>query len=412
MEAVPRGKEVAGRVLVAMTGTLTASGHPPPKLLAGLPFGLDDLRKPSFRVDWPDFMTFWGRVDDALGGEAGVEQMAVDIVESSFAFRVLSRTFLTPRQFYLGFVPRMGRAFYTNIRSTMVALDDDRVVWESKVAPGYTFPRSFGAATRGLLRAYTRLLDLPEARVEGTSDGVLMRYVIALPPPRTLASAWKRLAAPILAAPHDLRADFDVAGPEEIDDLLLSRPTPSEHVHELGAGLTAAPSLEALGAAVLGLLEHHFLVHTAALWCATRNGTLAPVGATRADRCDSLHTRDLVVGGRHVGRLDVDGAVLHPLGASYDEFEALLPWISMALARLLESPPDGESALREAAQAARLTRRETEVLRWEREGRTDREIGTILDISPRTVQKHVERILTKMGAETRFAAARRTFEMR
>jgi DNA-binding CsgD family transcriptional regulator len=294
----------------------------------------------------------------------------------------------------------------------MVALDADRVVWESKLAPGYTFPRSFGAATRGLLRSYTRLLDLPEARVEGTSDEVLMRYVVVLPPPRTLASAWKRLAAPILAAPHDLRSDFDVAGPEEIDELLLSRPTPAEHVHELGAGLTAATSLEALGAAVLGLLEHHFLAHTAALWFATPDGTLVPAGTMRATRCDSVHSRDLVVGGRHVGRLDVDGAVLHPQGATYDEFEALLPWIAMALARLLESPPDGESALREAAQAARLTHREAEVLRWVREGRTDREIATILDISPRTVQKHVERILTKMGAETRFAAARRTFELR
>ena len=52
-----------------------------------------------------------------------------------------------------------------------------------------------------------------------------------------------------------------------------------------------------------------------------------------------------------------------------------------------------------------LTKRETEVLAWVAEGKTNAEIGNILSISPRTVQKHLEHIFTKLGVETRTAAA-------
>jgi DNA-binding CsgD family transcriptional regulator len=69
-----------------------------------------------------------------------------------------------------------------------------------------------------------------------------------------------------------------------------------------------------------------------------------------------------------------------------------------------------EESLATAARAAGLTARETEVLRWLREGKDDREIAAALAISPRTVQKHVERVLAKMGVRNRLAAVRRTFD--
>lgn len=52
-----------------------------------------------------------------------------------------------------------------------------------------------------------------------------------------------------------------------------------------------------------------------------------------------------------------------------------------------------------------LTEREAEVLFWVRRGKASRDIGDILGTSPRTVDKHMERILTKLGVENRAAAA-------
>jgi DNA-binding CsgD family transcriptional regulator len=53
-----------------------------------------------------------------------------------------------------------------------------------------------------------------------------------------------------------------------------------------------------------------------------------------------------------------------------------------------------------------LTKREAEVLHWVSEGKTNPEIGTILNLSTRTVHKHLEHILAKLGVETRTAAMR------
>jgi len=52
-----------------------------------------------------------------------------------------------------------------------------------------------------------------------------------------------------------------------------------------------------------------------------------------------------------------------------------------------------------------LTQREAEVLLWVSYGKASSDISAVLEISPRTVQKHLERIYEKLGVETRSAAA-------
>lgn len=64
---------------------------------------------------------------------------------------------------------------------------------------------------------------------------------------------------------------------------------------------------------------------------------------------------------------------------------------SLAMARLVD--------------AFGLTVREAEVLYWVAQGKINRDIGAIVGASPATVKKHLERILAKLGVETRTAAA-------
>jgi len=52
-----------------------------------------------------------------------------------------------------------------------------------------------------------------------------------------------------------------------------------------------------------------------------------------------------------------------------------------------------------------LTSREAEVLLWVSRGKQNRDIGEILNISPRTVNKHLEQVFVKLGVENRTAAA-------
>lgn len=58
-------------------------------------------------------------------------------------------------------------------------------------------------------------------------------------------------------------------------------------------------------------------------------------------------------------------------------------------------------------QALALTTREAEVLLWISRGKANRDIGEILQISPRTVNKHLEQVFVKLGVENRASAAAR-----
>ncbi len=73
------------------------------------------------------------------------------------------------------------------------------------------------------------------------------------------------------------------------------------------------------------------------------------------------------------------------------------------LYRLTESGGGQEEAF--IRQYLSLTIRESEVLIWIARGKSNRDISDILGISPRTVNKHLEQIFTKLGVENRASAA-------
>jgi len=51
-----------------------------------------------------------------------------------------------------------------------------------------------------------------------------------------------------------------------------------------------------------------------------------------------------------------------------------------------------------------ITKRESEVLLWVAQGKTNKEIGEILELSPRTVNKHLEQIYQKIEVDNRASA--------
>ncbi|KAF1068429.1 MAG: Transcriptional regulatory protein WalR [Pseudomonas citronellolis] len=69
------------------------------------------------------------------------------------------------------------------------------------------------------------------------------------------------------------------------------------------------------------------------------------------------------------------------------------------------APLTGEQSLEALSSRYQLTGREVEVLQWVACGKTNRDIGDILGLSPRTVNKHLEHVYIKLGVETRTAAA-------
>jgi DNA-binding NarL/FixJ family response regulator len=134
------------------------------------------------------------------------------------------------------------------------------------------------------------------------------------------------------------------------------------------------------------------------LWCTPKARTLlagTSVPATiidqllRARRADPHATARCVV---ELGGRRLECSFLSSLGA--DE-------LLFRVAELASTNAD-ESVLQ---RAWGLTAREAEVLLWISRGKANRDIGEILQISPRTVNKHLEPIFVKLGVENRASAA-------
>ena len=108
----------------------------------------------------------------------------------------------------------------------------------------------------------------------------------------------------------------------------------------------------------------------------------------RAEGASSQARSVLEVGGR---KLEI--SMLSPIGP--DEL----------LFRLNELGGNSDQVVLQ--QTLHVTSREAEVLLWISRGKSNREIGEILNISPRTVNKHLEQVFVKLGVENRASAAAR-----
>jgi DNA-binding CsgD family transcriptional regulator len=112
-------------------------------------------------------------------------------------------------------------------------------------------------------------------------------------------------------------------------------------------------------------------------------------------------------------RIGIDHAIALPIYVR----DGLL--VSFVLNRTRHDFTDRERALldllrphlskvyRRMSRVGRLTAREAEVLRWVAAGKSDAQIGAILRISARTVQKHLQNVYDKLGVENRTAAVNR-----
>jgi len=73
------------------------------------------------------------------------------------------------------------------------------------------------------------------------------------------------------------------------------------------------------------------------------------------------------------------------------------------LLRLVEGEFENDNLV--LKRKLQLTQRESEVLMWIARGKSNRDIAEILNLSPRTVNKHLEQIYSKLGVENRASAA-------
>lgn len=255
---------------------------------------------------------------------------------------------------------------------------------------------------------------------------------MAIPQPGLLRRADLRAA---LAVVSDMAATLDDAdafarcGIERLPALAASELT-TLSICDLVGGRRLVVGAPTLGAAEREAFDHHFRNHPLVRHHgfeggrhAHRIGDALPFGEFRHSALYADYYRPVGIDHVIALPLHVDGGwlvsfVLNRRGRDFSDRElALLDSVREPLARLFahthtldrlrgawRRPPDAPPAL---SAALPLSAREREVLQWVAAGKTDRDVAAILDISPRTVHKHLQRVYDKLGVETRTAAVMR-----
>ena len=90
--------------------------------------------------------------------------------------------------------------------------------------------------------------------------------------------------------------------------------------------------------------------------------------------------------------------------------DLLLPSLHLAFLRVA-ALGDGENKSAANAPSSLLTVREIEVLRWVTKGKSNYEIGVILELSTLTVKNHMQKIFRKLNVHNRVQAASRCREL-
>jgi DNA-binding CsgD family transcriptional regulator len=99
-----------------------------------------------------------------------------------------------------------------------------------------------------------------------------------------------------------------------------------------------------------------------------------------------------------------------PLVRQCDGRRLIIRLLSAPNLCLLIFEEEQQLALRAAGAPLALTRRQSEILSWVVEGKTNPAIAKIVGCSPRTIQHHLSRIYRKLGVETRTAAALMSYQ--
>jgi DNA-binding CsgD family transcriptional regulator len=132
-----------------------------------------------------------------------------------------------------------------------------------------------------------------------------------------------------------------------------------------------------------------------------RHTTTVPPPSRSAEMrrlADQLHDWLLIVESSRTGARTVPLVVERPDGSAIAVHLLRSPEVAPDA---LEGAPSGEMLSLETLRALGLTRREAEVMQILARGKSNQEIASLMSVSVRTVQKHLENVYEKLGARSR-----------
>lgn len=264
---------------------------------------------------------------------------------------------------------------------------------------------TFHYGSLGMMRAYPRLLGLPDALVEADIRPAKGVFMITPPPSETLLSrAGRALGA--LWNEADPAGQEEEIGPDGVDfahgdDDIQRILVPT------GQRIAGCDNLRSMVTTFTEHVQEKFCCKHVAMW--QKLSPAAPmelVAHVGGFGVDERYVFPLTVGEREVGRVEVD-LPAHAFGQPMPAFEGLLPWLALGLDRFLKGTVSPKDAAARWRNTWDLTERQLQVLDLLLQGASNKEIGNALGTSPKTVEFHIRQLLKKSQTDCRTALVAR-----
>jgi DNA-binding CsgD family transcriptional regulator len=186
--------EVWARVAWALLDTARDIDVEPARLLAGLPFGADELRRRK-RVAWTDYCSMLEYLTDVAGGFDEIEDvMAAGYHKVLPEFRMIAAAAVSPCAFARFMLDVVSPLVFPPLSVHYEELGESRVRVETMLRPGVPPCEAYFRASTGAMRGLPAHLGLPLAQMiecdVGPSHGT---WEIHLPASRTIAHRARRL---------------------------------------------------------------------------------------------------------------------------------------------------------------------------------------------------------------------------
>lgn len=195
--------EVSCRATRILLEACEAVGIDPRRVAEATDISIDVLRDTTERLDWNSFAALTDRICELcdhdpdrirLVGEAIVHAPASDFLQR------LGRCLVSPRQIHHAGAKWVAPSLFPTVSLVAEDVGDDRIRLTGELPPGHANGEAFFRICVGSIAAQTRVLGLPDARVEAQITPTRVVYFIELPRSRSILDRGRRAVRAALNA--------------------------------------------------------------------------------------------------------------------------------------------------------------------------------------------------------------------
>lgn len=397
------------RVVRSVLDMARAAGIPAKRLLEQVALDAQLLRDDTRRVPWRSFALLLRTVVQEVGGPEQVEKLGDKLHVIAPELERLAPLFPSCRDFLRFAATAFVPAQFSTIRFDHRSGRDGAVEMRYEIPDGHDDSPEFGLLLFATLQGMPRYCGLPDAKVKAELESRAGRFQIKLPDGKPSAKVRARRAEELIeVAAEELAQTWGEVGAawrgfREYESRQEQDNERVEILAQMGFALAAAPDPIRRAETIVEVVSAWNRCSGAAIFAGET--LLASMG--ERSPADEELTRELTLGGRHVGKLVV-------WAEKWDDshrkaLERLAPWVSLVLAPLVDvanARPSNDidefnRRLQRAISIWDLTERQQQVLRLLVRGKSNKEIASELQCAERTVEIHVTHLLRKSDAASR-----------